>query len=158
MLSLFAAAGHCNYVKSSYLYLRNMSQFETKHPDAYKKFQLGYHVIQYTNKSWVGFGSDVAIEQTLMRSLKSSGGATHGSEMTEEQRFLWTMSSQVCSAYNFAMSDFNKRAFSASEQHKDLTEARLKKDRSDLLKIREKLKLHSPFTDDFESRNIITCV
>jgi len=148
-LPLFAAAGHFNYVKSSYLYLQNMSQLESKHPDVFKKFQLGYHVVRRTDKSWAGLGSDLVIEQTLMRSLKSSGGLTHGSGMTKEQRFLWTMSSPVCSEYNLAMSDFNKRAFSTSEQHKDLTKARVKRDISDLLKIQEKLKLHNPFTNDF---------
>ena len=93
-----------------------------------------------------------------MRSLKSSGGLTHGRVMTEEQRFLWTMSSPVCSEYYLAMSDFNKRAFSTSEQYKDLMEARLKKNQSYLIKIREKLKLHNPLTHDFELRNIIRSV
>jgi len=51
-LPLFAAAGHLNYVKSSYLYLQNMSQLELKHPDVFKKFQLGYHVVRRTDKSW----------------------------------------------------------------------------------------------------------
>ena len=96
-------------------------------------------MIRLTYKSCAGLGSDLVIEQTLIRSLKSSGGLTHGSGMTEEQRFLWTMSSPVCSEHNFAMSDFNKSAFSTSKQHKDLTEARLKKGQSDLTKIGEKL-------------------
>ena len=46
-LPLFAAAGH---FKSSCLYLQNMSQLEKNHPDAYKKFQLGCHVIQRTKQ------------------------------------------------------------------------------------------------------------
>ena len=56
---------------------------------------------------------------------------------------------------NLAMSDFNKRAFSTCEQHKDLTKARLNKDQSDLIKIREELKLHNLLNHDFELRNII---
>ena len=83
-----------------------------------------------------------------MRSLKSSGGLTHKSGMTEKQRFLRTMSSPVCFKYNLVMSDFNKRTFSTSKQHKDLTEARLKKDQSNLIKIREKLKLRDPLNHD----------
>ena len=39
-----------------------------------------------------------------------------------------------------------------------MTEARIKKNQSDLTKITEELKLHNPLTDDFELQNIITGV
>ena len=45
------------------------------------------HVVRRTNHYWAGLGSDLVIEQTLlMRSLKSTGGLTWGSGMTEHQR------------------------------------------------------------------------
>ena len=39
--------------------------------------------------------SDLVIEQTLMRSLKSTGGLTRGSGMTEDMINLWTLSAPV---------------------------------------------------------------
>ena len=51
----------------------------------------GFHVIRRTNQYWAGLGSDLVIEQTLMRSLKSTDGLTRGSGMTEHQRARWTM-------------------------------------------------------------------
>ena len=63
----------------------------------------GYHVIRRSNNVWAGLGSDLVIEQTLMRSLKSTGGLTHGSGMTEEQRAIWTMSVPITTEYNNAM-------------------------------------------------------
>ena len=42
-----------------------------------------------------------------------------------------------------------------SEQHKDLTEARIKRDTADLEKISEKLAGCSPYSSDLTLRNII---
>ena len=106
-LSIFAAAGHFNYLKSAYYYLQEMSELESRHPDVYMKFVNRRHVVRRTNKFWAGLSSDLVIEQTLMRSLKTSGGLTHGSGMNEEQRSLWTMSMPITAAYNMAMQDFN---------------------------------------------------
>ena len=116
------------------------------------------HVIRRTNQYWAGLGSDLVIEQTLMRSLKSSGGLTRGSGMSEEQQTLWALSRPIASQYNDAMQDFINRHYTTSEQHKETTEARLKRDTSDLGKIREKLTDCSPFTDDPSLRNIVTGV
>ena len=157
-LPIFAAAGHYNYLKSAYLYLQNMQNLEAKDPAVFQKFQDGFHVIRRSDKFWAGLGCDLVIEQTLMRSLKSTGGLTRGTGMSEEQRALWVLSSPVCSEYNHAMEDFNKRSFSTSAQHKEMSAARMKRDQDDISKIKEKLKSHSPFSDDSTLRNIITGV
>jgi len=157
-LPIFAAAGHRNYLKSAYLYLQNMQNLKMKDPAVFKKFQDGLHVIRRTDKVWAGLGSDLVIEQTLMRSLKTSGGLTRGSGMSEEQRALWVLSSPACSEYNHAMEDFNKRAFTTSAQHKEMSGARMKRDQADLAKMKEKLQSFSPFCADPTLRNIITGV
>lgn len=91
-LPIFAAAGHPNYLKSGYLYLQKMNSLETENPSVYQKFMNGFHVIRRSNQYWAGLSSDLVIEQTLMRSLKSTGGLTRGSGFNEHQRTLWTMS------------------------------------------------------------------
>ena len=83
-----------------------------------------------------------------MRSLKSIGGLTHGSGITKEMRNLWTLSAPVTSEYNSAMQDFTDLTYTTSPQHKDSTEARIKRDASDLEKIQTKLAACSPFTSD----------
>ncbi|KAG7164291.1 hypothetical protein Hamer_G003443 [Homarus americanus] len=133
-----------------------MCQLEARHPDVYDKFSRGFHVIRRSNQCWAGLSSDLVIEQTLMRSLKSSGGLTHGSGMTEEMRALWTMSIPITSEYNNAMQEFNDLTYTASEQHRESTEARMKRDHSDLEKIKEKLSTFMPFSPDPSLRNIIT--
>jgi hypothetical protein len=70
-MPIFAGAGHYNYLKSTYLYLQTMNNLENSHPEIYKKFMEGYRVIRHSNQFWSGIGCDLAIEQTLMRSLKN---------------------------------------------------------------------------------------
>ena len=94
-----------------YYYLQEMSELENRHPDVYLKFVNGRHVVRRSNKFWAGLSSDFVIEQTLMRSHKTSGGLTHGSGMNKEQRSLWTMSMPVTAMYNIAMQDFNNLTY-----------------------------------------------
>ena len=154
-LPIFAAAGHHNYLKSAYLYIQEMAELDSKHPHVYEKFKDGFHVIRRTNQFWAGLSCDLVIEQTLMRSLKSTGGLTHGSKMTEEQRALWTMSAPITSEFNIAMQVFNDLTYTTSEQHKESTGARIERDRSDLTKISTKLNAFSPFSSDPALRNIL---
>ena len=97
-LPIFAAAGHGNYLKSGYLYLQKMSELQSKHAEIYQKCINGFYVVRRSNHYSAGLGSDLVIEQTLMRSLKSTGGLTRGSGMTEHQRALWTISAPLSSA------------------------------------------------------------
>ena len=157
-LPIFAATGHYNYLKSAYFYLQEMCQLDTRHPDVHDKFSRGFHVIRRSNQYWAGLSSDLVIEQTLMRSLKSSGGLTHGSGMTEEMQALWTLSTPITSEYNNAMQEFNDLTYTTSEQHRESAEARMKRDHSDLENIKEKLSTCTPFSPDPSLRNIVTGV
>ena len=135
-LPIFAAAIHGNYLKSAYLYLQKMAELKFKHP--------------------AGMGSNLVIEQTLMQSLKSTGRLTRGSDMTEHQRGLWTMSVPISSAYNFAMQDFSNTLHLSSEQHKKATLSQVEMDRTDLQRLASKLEQHSPFTEEQAITNDIT--
>ena len=94
-----------------YYYLQEMSELKNGHPDAYLKFVNVRHEVVRSNTFWDGISSDLVIEQTLMRYLKTSGGLTHGSGMNEEQRSLWTMSIPVTAMYNMAMQDLNNLSY-----------------------------------------------
>ena len=132
-----------------------MSNLAEKHPDVYRKFLGGFHVVRRSNQCWAGLSSHLVIEQTLMRSLNSTVGLTRGSGMTEDMRNLWTLSAPVTSEYNIAMQDFTNLTYTTSPQHKDSTEARIKRDASDLEKIRITLVACSPFTSDPTLRNFV---
>ena len=102
--------------------------------------------------------SDLVIEQTLMKSLKSTDGLARGDGMTEELRNLWTLSAPVTSEHNSAMQDFTKLTYTTRAQHKDSTESRIKRHASDLEKIRTKIEACSPSTSDPTLRKIVNFI
>lgn len=56
----------------------------------YERFVTnGYFTIRRPDKFWSGIWSDMTIEQTLMRSMKSNGGLTHGRGITESTMTKW---------------------------------------------------------------------
>ncbi|KAH3852474.1 hypothetical protein DPMN_094984 [Dreissena polymorpha] len=83
-----------------------------------------------------------------MRSLKSAGGLTSSNGKTEEMQNLWTLSAPVTSEYNSAMQDYTDLAYSTSPQHKESTEACIKRDAFDLEKMHTKVTTCSPYTAD----------
>lgn len=76
MLPYFHAAGHLHYAKSVHVYLQDMySLAERMTPEDYENFTTnGYFTIRRSDKFWGGLWSDLTIEQTLMRMIKSRGG------------------------------------------------------------------------------------
>ena len=70
-IPIFAAAGHHNYVKSSYLYLQNMLNLQKQNPEAYNVCSSGNFVSRRSNRFYAGLACDLMIEQVLMRSLKT---------------------------------------------------------------------------------------
>ena len=54
-----------------------------------------FHVIRHSYRFWAGLSSDLAIEQVLMRSLKTTGGLTRGRGMLEVLKLVWLLSIPV---------------------------------------------------------------
>ncbi|VDI73946.1 Hypothetical predicted protein [Mytilus galloprovincialis] len=137
MLPFFVAAGHNLYAKSAYVYLSMMQRLEIDHPEVYRHFKAGHHVLRRTDRFWSGLSTDLTIEQILMRSVKSSGGLTRGRGMGESQRAQWILSMPACADYNSAMQDLTGVGYCTSDQHKEATRARKERDRVDTLAILE---------------------
>jgi hypothetical protein len=105
MLNLFAATGHNNYAKGGRLYLQLMSYLPDEHEWLYNMFvEHGFHVIRRSDRFWGGLSSDLVIEQTLMKSVKSRGGLTRGCGMDEGVRSVWVCSMHECANMHIAMS------------------------------------------------------
>jgi hypothetical protein len=65
--------------------------------------------------------------------------------MTETQRLVWLLSTTACAAVNMAMQEFTSVTYMTSEQHKDISEARQKKNMADTQGIITFLSTRSPF-------------
>ena len=80
ILNLFSATTHFQYAKSARLYLQPPVGF----PWLYNLFQQGYHTIRRSDRFWSGLLIDLAIEQSLMRTVKSRKGLKCWMQLTVE--------------------------------------------------------------------------
>ena len=124
MLPYFAASGHNLYTMSCHLYLQSMEKLKEDCPAVYEQLASGYHVVRRSDRQWAGLSTDLVIEQCLMRSLKSTGGLTCRSGMTERQRLTWLLSMPACAETNLAMQEPTGIKYNSSEQNKDMTKSR----------------------------------
>ena len=145
MLPFMAAAGHTHYTKSLVLYLDQMSSLSETHPDVYEAFKEGLHPVRRSDREWAGLWTDLVIEQELMLSLKTIGGLTRGSRMSEHQRPIWVMSRPACAQANISMQHLTGVHHNSSEQTTDLSDARQHRDFKDLNTIKLFFEERNPF-------------
>ena len=79
MLPYFAGAGHRAYTRSVSLFIQEMESLDdfTK-----QQFEDGNFVVRRTEKAYAGISVDLAIEQSLMASIKGNEGLTRVSAST----------------------------------------------------------------------------
>ena len=149
MLPLFASTGHHNYAKCARLYLQMMRQLPDEFPWLNDKFvREKVHSVFRTDQHWAGIWSDLAIEQILMRSLKSRDGLTRGRGMTESVRHQWVHTSHQSATIHNAMTKVTKLETKTSEQHAELGCSRSRRDKEDFDKVKDWFKTHNPFDDN----------
>ena len=158
MLPYLAASGHNLYVKCVHFYLESMSTLQTDHPEVYRSFMSGRHVVRRSDRYWAGLSTDLIIEQCLMRSLKTSGGLTRGRGLTEQQRVTWLLAMPACAEVNRVMQELSGVNYTSGEQNKDMSKTRKMRDVRDTLTIMTVLRERTPFGPDPQLRNIMNGV
>lgn len=155
MLPFFAASGHNNYTKSAHLFLQDMVDLKKTNEKLHDQLiESGLLFIRRSDRFWAGLAPDLVIEQVLMKSIKSSGGLTHGRGMDETQRTRWLQSMPIFAQISEEMKCVQEK--SGNERNKELTESRIRRDQKDTTKIFQHLEQHSPFTEDTYLYNIIS--
>ncbi|KAJ8951532.1 hypothetical protein NQ314_007663 [Rhamnusium bicolor] len=85
-------------------------------PEDYRKMsQKDCHVVRRNNKLWSGTPLDMIIEQELMRHMKTSGGLTHGREITDSTLSRWITGMPHCLKVTEALESFSGVITVASE-------------------------------------------
>ena len=125
MLNLFAASGHPNYAKNAHLSVQQMMSLSEKHPWLHEQFENAKHAVQRSQRYWAGLWSDLVIEQTLMRSVKSTIGLTRDRSMQEGTHHLWVSSLNHLASINNAMKPLAKSSVKRSEEQIHLGPSRL---------------------------------
>ena len=134
--------------------MQNLLTLDTTNPLLYERFEDGNFIVRRSDRYWAGLPCDLIIEQVLLRSLKTTGGLTRGPGMSDVTRAIWLMSKPVCSEYGYNMEEDIGVLFTTSEQHRTATESIINRDRSDTIKIHQRLVDASPFKDDISLHNI----
>lgn len=152
MLPYFHAAGHILYAKSAHLYCQQMSELESRlSPEEFKQFTIdGYFTIRRADRFWSGTSTDMIIEQCLMRSLKSSGGLTHGRGITENTLMRWVTCAPINVEVSQAFQIFTNVSPYTSEQHIEERLSRQERDAKDKAKFIKWIEQHNPFDQSRE--------
>lgn len=129
------------------MYLQDMKNLDSKmnEEDKEKFCNKGFFTIRRTEKFWAGIWSDQTIEQTLMRSMKSSGGLTRGRGVTDSVLSKWILAAPIMSTISEQVENYCGVSYSTSVQHADGSEARIKREQEDLIKFLDWFKQHDPF-------------
>lgn len=146
MVPYYAATGHNLYLKTGWLYLQSMQKLKQEDPTLYKDFEDGKYTARRSDRFWGGIPTDQIIEQVLMRALKTRGGLTEKGDFTEAQRNVWLHSRNACAKINDAMQEFVDYKPYTSEQHRDVSDARLPKNKEDLTTVYNFLSVRNPFS------------
>ena len=144
MLNLFAATGHSNYAKCGRYYLQKMQELPQTHPHVYRCFLDGKHTVKRTEGFWKGLWTDLCIEQTLMRSIKTQGGLTQCRGTTETVHNLWLASLSYLAVIYSALMDLTGTQ-NHCEDHVELGKARIKTDYRDFKAFYSWLNSRNPF-------------
>lgn len=129
---------------------------ETVDPVENLKFTKdGFFTFCRCNPFWAGIFSDQTIKQTLMRGMSVEGGPfKRGS--SETVIFKWIKGIIYTKDIIEGLEKFCDLQFSKSHQHVDSRDARIRKDKKDVLALRQFLFGHNPFGDINNLHNIVT--
>src|SRR5438132_10437450 len=89
--------------------------------------------------------TDICIEQTLRRSLKTTGGLTHGRGITEHSLLSLISTAPASIAVNEALKLYFEVKNHSAEQHVDMRQSRQIRDAKDRQTFLKWLQMHSPF-------------
>lgn len=147
MMPFFHATGHFNYALSAQLYLQDMHELQGSiSPRDYRRFVgAGFFTIRRSEKYRSGIWSDMTIEQTLMRGMKTKGGLTGGRGYTDSVLAKWTKGLPVMQKVSQSMEEFVDVMSSTSEQHVDSRPSRQERDNADVAKLEKWFSSHPPF-------------
>ena len=146
MLPFFAAAEHPLYTKCVRIHVQQMRSLKVTNASLYASFSNGEFVLRRTDKLWAGLSLDLVIEQVLMRSLKTTGGLTHGRGIPEQPRLTWSISRPTCGEVNAFLQSLTGTVYVSSDQHVECLPSRIRRDRKDLMTLITFIKIVSHFT------------
>jgi len=123
-----------------------VQELPDSHPWLYDQFvNHGLQSVRRSDRPWAGIWTDLAIEQLLMRSVKSRGGLTRGRGFTESVRMTWVHTMHRCASVHHTMTSTTGLQHRTSDQHVEMRKSRVKRDMEDQEKMIKWFQCHNPF-------------
>ena len=97
-----------------------MNKLPETHPWLYNEFVSGNHTAQRTKRNWTSVWTNLAIEQTMMPSIKSRRGLTGGRGMAESLRHMQALSLSQMASVHDAMVQLSGASAKSSEQYEEI--------------------------------------
>lgn len=116
-------------------------------PNEYDQFvNRGLFTIRRSDNFWSGTWTDMIIEQSLMRSIKTIGGLTHGRGVTDASLSKWVAAVPYCYLISEQIDEFSGVRNYSSQQHRDSSASRQNRDWSDQDKLLQFFSDYNPFS------------
>ena len=114
------------------------------------------HGIRKSERVWSGLSHDLMIEQTLRRSLKSTGGLTRGTGFKDMQRNVYLYSRAPCAKISAAIEEFTGKKNTTRNKHNEMNNSCKTRDTNDYLKLICFFQDHNTFaTENKDLQNIV---
>lgn len=152
MIPYFFAMDRPNYARWLPVYIMDMRQMETKHPEVHQEFLKGNHAVSRSSKPFAQVWSDMALEQTINADSKSKGGIK-GISQNPGALDRWFLTSHERASITTAIKEMYMQERVQVDVHKEASPKRVARDEADVQKLISCFKselMSDPFAMDTE--------
>lgn len=153
MVPHFFAMDRPNYARWLPVYIMDMRQLATKHPQAHQEFVNGYHAMSRSGKPFSQVWTDMALEQTINVDSKSKGGIISISQ-NPGALDRWFLTSHERASVTIALKNMFTQERNFVDKHKEAGAKRVARDEADVQKLVSCFTtelMANPFTQESES-------
>ena len=153
MLPYFYAMDRPNYARWLPVYLIDMRQLATKHPDVHHEFVNGNHAVSRSSNPFALVWTDMALEQSINAHSKSKGGII-GISQNPGALDRWFLTSHERASVTTAVKDMYMQERDIVHPHKEAGTKPVARDEADVQKLITCFTtelMSNPFTQDSNS-------
>ena len=153
MVPHFFAMDRPNYARWLPVYIMDMRQLATKHPQVHQEFANGYHAVSRSGKPFAQVWTDMALEQTINADSKSKGGII-GISQNPGALDRWFLTSHERASVTTALKKMFTQEHDHVDIHKEAGPKRVARDEADVQKLVSCFTtelMANPFTQESES-------
>ena len=130
----FYAMDRPNYARWLPVYLADMCQLHTKHPQVYQEFLNGDHSVSRSGQPFPRVWSDMALEQSINADSKSTGGVV-GKSQNPSALERWFLTIHERAAITTALKSMYGVLNNKQVVHKEAAPKRVRRDKEDIKKL-----------------------